>query len=423
LSTNQRERNREIEAAARTCLVRYGRIRLFLSRCFESLLRPYLYFTREQGLQGNGDPRNIVVIEYWYLGDIVMVTPFLKNLRIHYPKAHIAIVASPRALPILEGQGLVDEVISVNVPWAQHMSRRRKYLSRSWADYCRCIAQLRHRQFDLGFTVRADIRDNFLLRVGKVKKRVGYGYGFGGSLLTDVVEPDLSKPHYSDRWLQLLEHLKKPALDRQPELKLSREQRAFAKKFLQERGLDDGQVLIGFHSGARNLVRQWGEEKFLEVANRLSKMFPIRILWFRDPGTSEPKNHGEFVPVSLPLAQFLAVLSECKVLVCNDTGPMHLASAHGISVVSVFGPGMPGWWGPRSEGSRVVFHDGVWCRPCLDYCRFDRPYCLDVVTVDEVYEAVAEVVRSALRSAVPDKRANGVPKLMGVRSEAEQMAD
>jgi len=52
-----------------------------------------------------------------------MVTPFLKNLRLHYPKAHIAILASPRVVPLLEGQGLVDEVIQVSVPWAQHLLR------------------------------------------------------------------------------------------------------------------------------------------------------------------------------------------------------------------------------------------------------------------------------------------------------------
>jgi heptosyltransferase-2 len=367
-----------------------------LSRLFEALLKPITYFTRKRDSEATKEPRSILVVEYWYLGDVVMLTPFLKNLRLHYPKAHIALLASPRAIPVLQGQELVDEIISVNVPWAQHMSRWRKYLSSAWIEYVQCIAKLRGRRFDLGFTVRADVRDNFLLWVGNVGRRVGYGYGYGGSLLTDVVEPDLSRPHYCDRWLRLLEYLNKCILFRQPELKLGQEQKVFAKTFLEARGLGNGDIVIGFHAGARNSVRQWGNERFLELAKKLKSAFPVKILWFQDPGVAEPPRDAEIVPVALPLDEFLPVLSECDLLVCNDTGPMHLATAYGIPVVAVFGPGMADWWGPRSAGSRVVAHDGVWCRPCFDYCIFDEPYCLRAVSVDAVYHTAAESVRAAL---------------------------
>jgi ADP-heptose:LPS heptosyltransferase len=386
--------SREIEAAARACLVRFGPTRLFLSRLFENLLRPILYFAAEKPGGIVQEPQTILVVEYWFLGDLVMVTPFLKNLRLHYPKAHIAMIANPRVVSMLEGQDLVDEIIPVRVPWAQQMARRKKYFSRSWAEYIRCIRCLRARGFDLGFTVRADIRDNFLLWACKVRQRVGYGYGYGGSLLTDIVPPDLSRPHYADRWLHLLEHLGKPVLDRLPELKVGTDQRAFAKRFLVEKGLDSKDVLIGFHSGARNEVRQWGNEKFLEVAQRLTESFPVKILWFQDPGAPEMPNGRGFIPVTLPLNEFLAVLSECKLIICNDTGPMHMASGLGIPVVAVFGPGMRDWWGPRSVGSQVVAHESVWCRPCFDYCIFDQPYCLRLITVDSVHEAAVEALRA-----------------------------
>lgn len=426
MNNNHSEKKWGIEAAARACLVPYGPKRLFFSRLFENLLRPILYFGTNDGSKTGEGPRRILVVEYWYLGDVVMLTPFLKNLRLHYPKAHIAVLANPRGIPILEEQGLVDEIIAINVPWAQHLSRWKKYFSRWWGEYFRCVARLRARQFDLGFTVRADIRDNFLLWLSNVRRRVGYGYAYGGSLLTDVVEPDLGRPHYADRWLRLLEHLKKPVLDRQPELKLARAQRVFAKKFLEEMGLGDGEMVIGFHPGARNEVRQWGQERFLEVARRLKRLFPVKILWFRDPGTPEPAGDGEFIQVALPLKEFLAVLAECKLVVCNDTGPMHMASGLGVPVVAIFGPGMTDWWGPRSAGSRVVAHGGVWCRPCYDYCLFDQPYCLRVVTVDSVYEAAAEAVHAVLRRAELSQKANGEIREqveMAPASGAERIGD
>jgi heptosyltransferase-2 len=321
-------------------------------------------------------------------------------------------------------QELVDEIIPVTVPWAQHMARRKKYFSRHWGEYIRCIARLRARRFDLGFTARVDIRDNFLLWVGKVRQRVGYGYGYGGSLLTDVVTPDLSRPHYSERWLQLLEHLKKPILDRRPELRLGAEQRGFAKRFLEEVEIENGEVVIGIHSGARNAVRQWGNDRFLEVSRRLRRAFPVKILWFRDQGESEAPTDSGIIPVSLPLEKFLAVLSECRMLVCNDTGPMHMASGLGVPVVAIFGPTQPEWFAPIGEDHKIVIRREVWCRPCFDYCIFDQPYCLRVVTVDSVYEAAAEALRGIFGGTeLNGKASDARPEPLTVISRAERAAD
>lgn len=405
--------NRDNEGAARACLVRYGATRLFLSRLFENLLRPILYLAGKGNLGTTEDPRSILVVEYWYLGDLVMVTPFLKNLRLHYPKAHIAILASPRVAPLLEGQGLVDEVIQVSVPWAQHLSRWKKYASLHWWDFFRSIGRLRGMRFDLGFAVRADIRENFLLWIAGVRRRVGYGFAYGESLLTDSVTPDMSRPHYCDRWLHLLEYLGKPVFDRRPELKVGQEERRAARQFLADAGIRDTDIVLGVHPGARNRVRQWGEGNFLHVAERLMQSFPVKVLWFRDANSADISNLPGFVPVDLPLRKFLAVLSECRLLVCNDTGPMHLATALDVPVVAVFGPGMPAWWGPRSSGSTVVLHDGVWCRPCFDYCLFDQPHCLRIISAESVFAEVAEALNALLLNREQDAGSKEVTVQVG----------
>jgi lipopolysaccharide heptosyltransferase II len=416
--------NYDTDALALASLVKYGPVRLWLSRLFEVLLLPFVRLGNLRNESRGSEPKSILVVEYWNLGDFVMLTPFLKNLRLHYPKAHIAIVASPRIIPLLEGQGLVDEIVPVNMPWARPLSRRKKYFSRYWGEYVRCIARLRASRFDLGFTVRADIRDNFLLWITRVKRRVGYGYGYGGSLLTDVVKPDLTRPHYLERWLTLLEHLGKPVLDRRPQLKMSAEDKERARKFLRALGVQEGDAVVGVHSGARNPIRNWGDERFLEVARRLVENFPVKVLWFHDEGHSCANGNSGILPVAVPLREFLAVLAECRVLICNDTGPMHMAGAYGVPAVAVFGPGMEAWWGPRSSGSKVVSHEGVWCRPCFDYCIFDEPYCLRVVTVDSVYEAAAGALRTILGAVQPSKVAIGAsPEPLEIISSAEHAAD
>ena len=139
---------------------------------------------RQGRLQDGGRIPSILVVEYWNLGDFVMITPFLKNLRLHFPRAHIVLLASPRTIPLAEGQAFIDEVIPVTVPWVPHMSRWKKYFSRDWIGLFQCVRMLRKRRFDLGFTARADVRENFIMWAGGIKRRVGYGFAYGGRLLT-----------------------------------------------------------------------------------------------------------------------------------------------------------------------------------------------------------------------------------------------
>src|SRR5882757_3603369 len=393
-----RSDRRSVEAAARACVFRFGRTRLALSRLFEGMLKPFLGLLGRQEENLGAEPKRILVVEYWHLGDLVLLTPFLRNLRRQYPKAHIAYLAHPKVAPLLEGQGLVDDFIPVVAPWAPHMSRWKKYVSRHHVEFFRCIWKLRARQFDWGFTARADIRDSFVLWAGGVKRRIGYGFAYGGSLLTDVVPPDLERPHFSDRWLHLLEVVGKPVPDRHPELHVEAEDRQWAREFLLARGIQETDLLIAVHPEARNPLRQWGAENFFEVVRGVVSRFEVKVLWFRDPGAQEVTEFSApwLVPVALPLRQFLAVLSECRLLLCNDTGPMHLATAVGVPVVAVFGPTMPAWFGPRDERSRIVLHEGVWCRPCADRCLFEQPYCLRSISVKRVLSvaqaAVAKMV-------------------------------
>ncbi|MGA3323264.1 MAG: glycosyltransferase family 9 protein [Terriglobia bacterium] len=390
------------DAAALGVLVKMSVRKRLLIRVIEAILRPLVAgveWVRRQPGNAGGEVFKILVMEYWNLGDLVMLTPFLRSMRIQYPDASITLLTSPNAAPLMEQQGLVDQVLTVRVPWTQHYSRRRKYnpFSPGWLELLRMVRFLRAQRFDLAFTARADIRENFILWLARAARRVGYGFGGGGFLLTDTVIPDLQHPHFSNRWLRLLEYVGKPALVRQPNLRVTPEEEKSAQQYLGERGLHDTEFLIGIHPGARSAVRQWGEENFLTLAQRLQARFPINIVWFQDPNRTPAIADGnQLRPLSLPLRQFMAVLSRCRLLICNDSGPMHIATALGVPVVAVFGPTEPAWFGPLGQENRVVSQPGFWCRPCFDYCLFDQPYCLRTIGVEPVFEASVEALNSLL---------------------------
>jgi lipopolysaccharide heptosyltransferase II len=367
--------------------------KLFLIRIVETLTRPFVVAVEHlgRGPEGvAGQVNKILIVEFWNLGDIVMMSPFLKSLRIQYPRASITLLTSPKAAPLLEHQGLVDQLRTVRVPWAQHYSRWRKYnpFSRLWIELLRTLSFLHNQQFDLAFTVRADIRDNFILWLSNARRRVGYGFGGGAFLLTDNARPDLEHPHLSVRWLRLLEHLGSLGLVREPSLQVTGEEGRHAEQQLAALGVRDGDFLLGIHPGARNAMRQWGDANFAAVAQRLKSQFPVKVLWFQDPNQkTENLDRSQVLPLALPLREFMAVLKRCQVLICNDSGPMHIATALGVPVVAIFGPTEPAWFGPLGPNNRVVIQPGFWCRPCFDYCQFDEPYCMRVISVDSVCAA------------------------------------
>jgi ADP-heptose:LPS heptosyltransferase len=388
------------DAAAPGVLLKISSRKRKFVHFLEALLRPFVYSVDK--IRGaipklTGEPKRILVLEYWNLGDIVMESAFLQNLRVQYPTSHIAILTSPKCADLLKDQGLVDEMIVVRVPWAQHYSRRRKYnpFSMLWLELFRAFRTVHAREFDLAFSARADIRENFLLWAARVRRRVGYAFGGGGFLLTDLATPDLQNPHFSQRWLRLLEHVGKPVLTRDPHLRVPKERQKWARQFLSGRGFQNSDFLVAIHPGARSVLRQWGKENFVDLAKRLQSEFRIKLVWFRDPGQS-PAGDTPESSLALPLEQFMAVLGECRMFICNDSGPMHIATSLGTPVVAIFGPTEPAWFGPLGQGHTVVIRPEFWCRPCFDYCQFDQPYCLRTVTVDSAYEASAKTIRRLL---------------------------
>lgn len=387
------------EAAARASFLRMTPGKWYLIRIFEALVRflqPLVPAPRPVENPAE-KPGSILVIEYWNLGDLAILMPFLRSLRLSFPLARISLLVDVRFKSFLEGQGIVDEFIPVRVPWAQHFSRWRKYnpFSPHWISFARVLLALRKRRFDWAFSGRMDVRDNFMLWLSAARRRIAYGLGGGGSFLTDRVVPDLSRPHRMDIWLHLLKAIGESPVPGFGGFRLLDGVVESTRSYLAGLGIPSSAFLIGVHPGARIAARRWGEGRFSELVSRvLSESSSFHVLWFSEPGTPSRVPQSERChTVSLDFEPFLAVLSRCRLLVCNDSGPMHLANLLGVPVVAIFGSQRPEWFGPRGREDRVVFRPEVWCRPCFDYCIFGQPYCLRLVSVDDVYNAVKQTLQ------------------------------
>jgi lipopolysaccharide heptosyltransferase II len=159
-------------------------------------------------------------------------------------------------------------------------------------------------------------------------------------------------------------------------------------------------VKIGLCPGAEyGRAKRWLPERFAEVVNAVSQRRECEWMLFgtvRDTRVGEEitgRLEGDFTNLigKTTLAELIAALSECRLLLTNDTGTMHLAAFLGVPTVSIFGSTEPALTGPLGSGNRVLRHH-VECSPCfLRDCPIDFR-CMQAVTTGEVVEAVLRML-------------------------------
>jgi len=401
----------EAEAAAAAIFKKYWGKRKLGVRVVEVLLRPLAWLLKSRPTSGLDEIATILVFEPGSLGDMVMLMPFLRSLRARFPKARLSLLCRvggsrggyasldlSSVETLLVDQGYVDELIPVAVPWLVDVSPWKKYnpFSMNWPRFVYNLLRLRRKRFDLAFpSSRSDIRYNLVLWLTGAKRRVGYAYAGGGFLLTDIATPDMARPQQAEVCLQLLESLGIPVIREGELLRIPAEDELFSAGFLNEHGIGDGDFIVGIHAGSRVASRTWGQENFRRIAERLSREFGAKVIWFGHPADSDRDvRTAEMITASFPLHRFLALLARCSLLICNDSGPMHMAGGLGVPVVAVFGSTFPEWFLPSGDTHRAVVRRDMPCRPCGDRCILDQPYCLRLISVEQVMETVTEATKS-----------------------------
>ncbi|HJQ54245.1 MAG TPA: glycosyltransferase family 9 protein [Gemmatimonadaceae bacterium] len=303
--------------------------------------------------------RSIAVIEPWNIGDIVLSIPFLRTLRRNWPTAKIILVARPIAAEVLAGTGLVDELVAVNLDWTGSASsvlaaftRLRKTIEAS--------RKLRHQHIDLAFANRHHLREYALLLFSGAHRTVGYRVAELEPPLTDpivVADPNRSK---TDDWLGLLEGLGVAHDDEPSRLIVSESERAEAERFLTSLGVRSDERLVGLHPGASLPEKRWPISAFARVIEAIATEAAVKPLVFIDPDGygEELANIPGTISAKVGLRQLIALLAKCDLLVCNDSGPMHLAAAVGTPTVALFGAGIDRWYAPSGTGHVILSPEG-----------------------------------------------------------------
>jgi heptosyltransferase-2 len=334
--------------------------------------------------------QRVLVIELWNIGDVVLAMPFLAQLRALFPQAKVTMLARPYAQTILAGTDLVDEFIETELGWSES-SVRHNPLAYGWRELVRVGGELKRRRLDVAFSSRMHVREHVVLALSGAQRRVGFALGNGKRVLTDPTPLGDPHRHKVADWLELLRPFGGARAVGPPRLKIDESERRSAAAFLAAHGVSTENQLVGIHPGASVPAKRWPLERFAEVAAAIARRPDAKVLAFVAPdGYGEPLAQIlGVVSAKVELREMMALIACCDVLVCNDSGPMHLAGGLGVPTVSIFGSGIDRWFSPLGDGHRMLTVERSAAESKSDQV---SPFDIAGVSTLQVLAAVTEVL-------------------------------
>jgi len=340
----------------------------------------------------------ILIVRLDRVGDLIVSLPAVEAVRERFPEAHMAMMVRPYTHSLIESHPMIDEVI----PYFYERGGRHS----GPLGNLRFIWEIARRRFDIALILHPGERSHLVPFLAGIPYRIGFRSNFSSTLTRSI--PDqrhLGAKHEAEYALDIVRAFGiEPGFEKPvPQLSVYVLERRDMQSRL-ESLFGEARRIIAIHAGASCPSKRWPVERFGEVG---------RALWAQDYGIAivggaEEHELGQRLASDIPgavnlagalsLAELPVFFSCCDLLIANDSGPVHVAAAVGVRVVSIFGrtdPGLgPRRWRPLGEGHEVIFKDPG-CVVCLAHRCPINFECLQRVESSEVLTAAYKLLRSA----------------------------
>lgn len=328
----------------------------------------------------NTSEARLVVAPNW-IGDAVMSLPVLRALRRSAPTGRLAVLARPGPATIYRAEGSADEVRVAPGLLGSAREAARGGFGEAWL---------------LPNSFRAALVP-FLARI---PERIGYASDGRAPLLTRAVPPPPRTGHQLRDYDLLLRSRGVEPDEAPPRLEVPPASAERAGNALARAGLKpDGPLVLLAPGAAFGWTKRWPADRFGRLGRVLAERgLPCALVIGpgEEPLAEEARRAagGISLPVlgaDLDPIGLAALAARARVVVSNDSGPMHLAAAVGTPVVALFGPTDPGRTGPSGVRSEVLDRY-VFCSPCyLKECPY-RHECMREIEVENVLAAVEKLI-------------------------------
>jgi len=336
--------------------------------------------------------KNIIVRMPNWLGDIVMATPVLEDLRRKYPKARITAMCQESCAKLLEHNPFIDNIFIYKRP-------KNTFLGRGVRDV---IDNIRCGNYDLGVLLTNSFSSAFWFW----KAGVEYSLGYEGNMRRVFLDKPLPFPpsrhsqHLVKTYKQVLAPLGISLSEHYPRLYITGEEERDMDALLDRYGVSNEDMLIGINpSAAYGEAKCWLPERFVFLVKRLLENPKVKVCLVGDQkgkglvteiyekiGSENVYNFAG----NTTLRQLATLINRCNLFITNDSGPMHMAAALRVPLLALFGSTNEITTGPYKFGD--VIHKHADCSPCYKRSCPRDFRCMNAIAVEDVYEKAFKIL-------------------------------
>ena len=344
--------------------------------------------------------KKILIIRLSSLGDVLLATPLIRQLRQKYPQVQLDFLVRKDYAELLQHHPGLSRLIEFDVQQGfSSLKKLRKKIRQTRYDIILDIHNnLRSRYlcsslpFLSFFNTRIyRIRKNQLIRILLVKFKINLYRKIYGRVI----------PVW-EKYLRTARSLGVTADDGRSDLFFPEEAITAAQNF--RAALEEGQWDIAMAPGARHYSKRWPEEYFVELIRKLFAKADLKTILIggeEDTPVIEkilqqlPKGMAVSAAGKLSLLETAALIKQSKLMISNDSGLMHLGAALDVRLIAIFGSTVEelGFY-PNSPKAVVMENQGLYCRPCSHIGRSDCPEkhfrCMREITPDNILSTVIQ---------------------------------
>lgn len=300
---------------------------------------------------------NILIVRTDRIGDVILTTPAIRAIKEAYPKTKITLLVSPLTQDLISKNPFVDEILLDD----------RKNINKGILGFVKLISSIRRRKFDLAIVYHTKKRTNLACFLAGIEYRIGYKNNKFGFLLNHPVSDKrhLGEKHETEYCLELLSHLGIKSNNLSLDISVNNDNEKWAEEFI-EKNIAKDKKIIAIHAGASGPEKCWPSENFVELINEIGKRFQGVFILIGASHIKEISNKikekasAEIIDMAgkTTISQLVSLLKRCDLLISNDSGPVHMASALNTPVISIFTRNSPGInperWKPLGENSIFI---------------------------------------------------------------------